>query len=66
MKNKYIERMLSKCTDTIDLEGKVHGQMKNKGMSKEVRVAFTKTIRECKTWGEAVQLTRTVLDKLMG
>ncbi len=58
--------MLTKCADTIDLEGKVHGQMKRCGESREIRRVFTKAVRACETWEEAVQLTRKTLLKYLG
>lgn len=49
---------LSKCGDTIDIEGKVHGQMKQHCFNKKLRQEFTQAIREGKTWADAIRITQ--------
>jgi len=49
---------ISKCEDTIDIEGKVHGQMKRKLFpSKPARRGFTNAIRQASNWKEAINIT---------
>ncbi len=49
---------LSKCVDTWDVEGKVHGQMKERLMPRSVRREFTRDVQRCKTWAEVIAVTQ--------
>ena len=49
---------LSKCGDTFDVEGKVHGQMKDRFYAKQVRRDFTAAVQSCQTWDEVIATTR--------
>ncbi len=49
---------LSKCDDTWDVEGKVHGQMKQHFLEKSIRREFTREVQSCKSWYDVIETTR--------
>jgi len=53
-----IEVDLSNCEDAWDIEGKVHGQMKNRLFPKKIRQEFTKAVQACATWEQVLQVVQ--------